>query len=207
MNRASVYLVSGQSRRRQPDMISAMANGTDIALRMEAKYHIKHFLLERPKLIRPADCVIEELRKTQHFKEDGGSHPFATTKIPDQKLKDGFAIQKNAIAPEPHIIVPKSNAQLVNFMRDSVRNKKAFASELTRQLRRAWTMVQHETCLAQDFQLLLDAAGTLYNLDFDRCAEISAADLKNETVIGGKLEVIDKKLQKMASLVSKHSRS
>ena len=101
------YLVSGESRRRQPHMLSTMKNGTNIALRMETKYQVKHFLLDEPKLIIPAPCVIRELRKTENFRENSGSHPFCKQFIPDKNLKDGFAIQKNAIAPNPHIIVPK----------------------------------------------------------------------------------------------------
>ena len=84
-----------------------MKNGTKIALYMETKYQVKYFLLDEPKLIIPALCVIRELQKTEHFRENGGSHPFCKQFIPNKNLKDGFAIQKNAIAPNPHIIVPK----------------------------------------------------------------------------------------------------
>ena len=183
-------------------MLSAMKNATKLALRMEIKYQVKNFLLDEPKLIIPASCVIRELRKTEHFREK--PHPFSKQFIPDKNLKLGFATQKNVMAPNPHIIVPKRDSDLVNFMHDSVINKRVFAIELADHINRTWTMVQDETCLVQDFQMLLDTSGTLYNIDFDRCAEISETDLNNKTIIAGKLKAIHQNLQNMRSLVSKN---
>jgi len=132
----------------------------DFAQRLEKEYGIEHFLLGAPETISVSSKLAQHLRKDRYEK---GSKAY---------------IQKVKKAPFPVLKIPCNDdkahpfqSKLIKFL-PFVKQKKEFASEFKKGWYEMRRMLRQETCLINDFQLLLDTKGKLYHIDLDRCFEV-----------------------------------
>lgn len=90
-------------------------------------------------------------------------------------------VQKVRLAPKRHLLMGCVDSKVATFKKDFpklvpyIKFKKSFAKTVSKGLAEAKKLVEIEPCLVKDFQIMVDAKGNIYHLDFDRCFRSSRA--------------------------------
>jgi hypothetical protein len=111
-------------------------------------------------------------------------HKYFTDKMVRTKgFHEGTDIyyQKMQLAPKNHLILGCVESKMTVFQQrlahfcSLVEDKELFLDNIQGHFATARKLLEKEPCLVKDFQVMLDASGQVYHLDFDRCFSSSGS--------------------------------
>ena len=152
-----------------------------LAKQLEEKYGILHFALEPPMKVSISK-EFEGLNK-KLWRDDMQEYARKLRKRNGKEYRLNLPpnstayIQLMRKAPTENILIGcvKSKVKLfkkqVGDFLPLIDDKRSFARQFKLNLDKARKMMKEETCLIQDFQVITDTRGQIYNLDFDNCFE------------------------------------
>ena len=134
----------------------------------------KHFMLGPPTKVKVSENLANRLNRNLYMERD-------RTKLSRRKARKrsptGSTVyaQKVKLAPKQHMIVGCVQTKVSAFEKDwpsfipQIKFQKSFAKNFRANLLRAKELLEAEQCLVKDFQIMVNAKGELFHLDFDRC--------------------------------------
>lgn len=171
------YLVVKQSKRKQSgiDRFTCLNEGWKLAEQLRKEYNINHFLLAPLVNI----TVTEELASHLNYNMWSDKHQrmFSRKTRRERQFPVGSIIhaQKVQLAPKRHIMIGCVDSKVSVFQHrlehflSFVPDKESFRRNVKHHLDTARIILQAEPCLVKDFQVMVDADGQVFHLDFDRC--------------------------------------
>ena len=176
------YLVarsSGMSSKEKQKRLKSLELAYQLAKHLEQEYNIQHFLMDAPFNITVTQSM--EARMNSNLKSETGRQSFNNRRFP--KGSTAF-VEKVKPAPKHTLLIgcKSSKLNLFNKVVDKfiqrVQDTESFARQFKAGFAKLRELLVHEPCLLDDFQVIIDAKGNLYHLDFDRCFSMKYATKK-----------------------------
>ncbi|KAL7538967.1 hypothetical protein ACHAXR_008912 [Thalassiosira sp. AJA248-18] len=125
---------------------------------LRSTFHIKHLYLEAPRRVMVLPTALETFTNRTWMKKSqpmySGGH-FAS-------------VQKVRLAPDPWKIVMVTRKGFKSFYDEKVLNKSSFISTFRNDIENALGALEAAPLLAQDYQIIMDGEGNIYQFDLDR---------------------------------------
>ena len=192
-----------------PEWMESLEYGYQRAVQFEKKYNASHFMLGKPRLANISLELSLEMDKKRW-------NPCCADRPPDQSkpnttasnpeiMRDAYffnhtvvAIQKARRAPTPHIFLKRSSSKPIRndnmhrnfkqFLQDQVQDKVQFAGNFDMEMSKLWILLKNEPYFNVDFQILVDAHGYAYLIDFDTYGRSPESYIKGNKVMFGKFQ-------------------
>lgn len=165
------YLVSRSAAHFVRERLIMLESGYDLAKSLKRRYDINNFLLEPPIDVTVSTKEVAE-RMNQNLWSELKDEYLNQTFFPEKKQ---VFVQKCKVAPEPNLLIgcdDYKSTNYVNYLEEfmlQVSDKASFVDTLKENLSKTRDLLQEESCLFYDFQVLMDTQGKVYHFDFDRC--------------------------------------
>lgn len=180
------YLIMRETKTQytQESRMNMLKGGWSFAQKLQARYDIPHFLSSPPINMTVSQHLSYTLN--QNLKSQETTKYNYTGKVIFREGKT-VAIQPCILAPKPHLIIGGVEGKLVEFEQhvdkflSLVIDKAAFSRHFSRDMGKMMKAIEHEPCLAYDFQAMVDLDGHLHNIDLDRCFDRFNASNKVST--------------------------
>jgi hypothetical protein len=180
------YLVAHASTKQQDDgvirsRLTALLEGWQLGEKLRNEYGIQHFMLEPPSNTTVTFDLAQHLNYNLFSEKH---HKYFTDKMVRTKgFHEGTDIyyQKMQLAPKNHLILGCVESKMTVFQQrlahfcSLVEDKELFLDNIQGHFATARKLLEKEPCLVKDFQVMLDASGQVYHLDFDRCFSSSGS--------------------------------
>lgn len=163
------YLVSRNTREEQ-GYERQVHEGWELSRYLQAKFEIQHFLLGSPMLLNVTESDAALLNSNLR-----SSHKRKT--IPPNSIYSSehlAVVQRVRVAPEPFMII-KANLSwedawktMDKWLENVVQNRTSFARQLEIHLQSTLEILMAVPLFYQDFQIMIDSEGNLFQFDFDR---------------------------------------
>jgi len=160
------YLVSRNAQREEQGYVLQVHEGWEVSRYLQAKFDIQHFLLGSPMLLNVTESDAA-LLNSNLSNSDAGKGTYYTS-------EHLAVVQRVRVAPEPFIIIKAAPSlestwkRMDKWLETVVENRSSFARQLEIHLQSTLEILMAVPLFCQDFQIMIDSEGNLFQFDFDR---------------------------------------